>query len=372
MHELHLTFPGETKESVILFGQGIFSAIAEHLERDFPDRVIAVVSDDTVAQLYGARLVNLLTERGRRAELFTFAAGEASKSRAVKDALEDAMFHRGLGRDSLVIALGGGVTGDLAGFVAATYCRGVPVVQVPTTVLAMADSSVGGKTGIDIPAGKNLVGAFHQPARVFMDPQVLATLPEREIRAGLVEVVKHGLIRDRGLFRLIREHLPRLLRPAEEPELFNRILFRSCSIKADVVREDEREGGLRQILNFGHTIGHALESISGWKLLHGEAVSLGIVAALELSCRRGLVDRNEAGEAVELLRDLGTPVRTECEAESVLAVMRRDKKVRQNAIRFVLLEGVGRVSGGPPWSVPVPEEEIRQALRALRAPRRDT
>ncbi len=366
MEKLELSFPQQDHRSVIVFGERIFPLVAQTVAERFRRHKVAVISDSHVADLYGEALLGELLGCGLSAELLTFPPGEASKNRGVKAALEDELFDRGYGRDTVVVALGGGVTGDLAGFVAATFCRGVPLIQVPTTVLAMADSSVGGKTGVDVPAGKNLVGAFHQPAYVFMDPTVLRTLPEREIRAGMVEIMKHGLIRDRDLFRTIAENLPKLAHPAEESSLFNEILLRSCRIKADVVAQDEKEAGLRQILNFGHTVGHALEKISNWELLHGEAVSVGIVAALQLSCTSCGLDPEEALYVEEVLGRWQTPTRWEFDIEEALSAMRHDKKVREGAIRFVLLEEVGRVAYG--ISSPVEIEAVREALAYVRNP----
>ncbi len=363
MEELKLTFDRDPVESTVYFGYDLFPHVARVISEGFASHRIAVIADRTVADLYAEPLRRRLVRAGLSTELVTFPPGEASKSRATKCALEDELFAKGFGRDSLVVALGGGVTGDLAGFVAATFCRGVPVVQVPTTVLAMADSSVGGKTGVDVPAGKNLIGAFHQPLWVFMDPAVLATLPERELRAGLVEVVKHGLIRDPRLFGLIAENLASLLRPAENPALFNRVLFRSCSIKAAVVREDEHEAGLRQILNFGHTVGHALESLSGWELLHGEAVSLGIVAAAAISSERTGLPQEKVEEITRLLDRLQEPTRWEFSAREAMAGMRHDKKARGGTARFVLLRQLGQVAEN--HSLSVPEAAILRALKTI-------
>ncbi|MEW6777486.1 MAG: 3-dehydroquinate synthase family protein, partial [Bdellovibrionota bacterium] len=228
---------------------------------------IAVVTDRMVEKLYGKRLLRALASHDSRTRLFSFPSGERAKTRRTKERLEDALLSSGYGRDSLLVALGGGVVGDLVGFLAATLHRGVPFVQVPTTLLAMADSSVGGKTGVDTPAGKNLIGAFWQPLEVVMDPLLLSTLPRRQITAGAAEIAKHGVIADKALFHFVEKNLERLL--AGDPQVVSRALLASCKIKAGVVSKDEREGGLRQILNFGHTIAHALELARGYQLLHG-------------------------------------------------------------------------------------------------------
>jgi 3-dehydroquinate synthase len=275
------------------------------------------------------------------------------------------MFSRAFGRDTLVIALGGGVTGDLAGVVAATCCRGVPLLQVPTTVLAMADSSVGGKTGIDIPEGKNLIGAFHQPDAVFMDPELLKTLSERNIRSGMVEIIKHGLIFDKDLFTQIAENLHKLLKPTENADLFNRILFQSCSIKGEIVKADETESGRRQILNFGHTIGHAVETLSEWRLLHGEAVSVGIAAACDLSSRICGFPQDQRDRVMHLLTELHTPVQWDFNIQDAVSVMLHDKKVRRRRFQFVLIRAIGQIHRTATWTCRVSEKEVMETLRAI-------
>lgn len=362
MQELKLSFPRAHAHSTIHFGEGILREAASFLAARYPARRIAIIADAAVAALYAPPIASACAERGLACEVFTFPPGEGSKSRAQKERLEDALLARGFGRDSAIVALGGGVTGDLAGFVAATFCRGIPYVQVPTTVLAMADSSVGGKTGVDVPAGKNMVGAFHQPDAVFMDPLVLATLPPREVRAGLVEIVKHACIRDKRLFARIEAQAGALTSPAAHPELFNDILLRSCSIKAEVVRADETESGLRQILNFGHTAGHAIEALSGFTLLHGEAVALGMLAALDASVACAGLARAEAESAAALLARLGAPVRGEFSIPQALDAMRRDKKARRGEILFVLLRALGEAHERP---FPVPEATLRRALATI-------
>lgn len=365
MKTLTLEFKRDPQRSEIFFGRDLFPAIPEFVNTHFAGRPAAVISDATVGDLYGGKMLAAFKAQGLAAQLIMFPAGEASKCREVKGALEDELFRRGFGRDCLVIALGGGVTGDLAGFTASTFCRGVPVIQVPTTVLAMADSSVGGKTGIDVPAGKNLVGTFHQPRAVFMDPEVLATLPERDIRAGMVEVVKHGLIRDAALFDLLETHVDKLCKPVDNPALFNDILFRSCSIKGDVVRQDEVEGGLRQTLNFGHTAGHAVEALSDWSLLHGEAVALGILAALDISAETGDLQAADVKRAHAFFEALGTPMTWDFSIPDAMAVMQHDKKVRQKTVRFVLLDSIGQIRQGENWAMPVPADRVTRALQAI-------
>jgi 3-dehydroquinate synthase len=268
-----------------------------------------------------------------------------------------------LERKSLVVALGGGVVGDLAGFVAATYLRGIPFVQIPTTLLAQVDSSVGGKTGVNLPQGKNLVGSFHQPRLVLCDLETLGTLPDREFRSGLAEIIKYGVIYDAALFHRLERDMPRLV--ARDAASLTSVIARSCEIKAEVVSQDETESGLRAILNFGHTIGHALEAISKYgKFLHGEAISLGQVAAGRIS--RTLTGFSDADEQrlARLLTAAGLPTRirlSSAQREALLQAMMLDKKVSGGDVKFVLAKRLGSVEHGHK----VPLGEIHQALDVL-------
>jgi 3-dehydroquinate synthase len=292
-------------------------------------------------------------------------AGEKSKSRAQWAALSDQLLDRGFGRDSAIVALGGGVIGDLAGFVAATYLRGIPYLQVPTTLLAMLDASVGGKTGVDTPQGKNLIGAFHPPVAVVADPLVLRTLPEREYRAGLAEAVKHGLIADAAYFAWLGASADAIAR--RDDATLATLVSRSVEIKAAVVGEDEREAGRRAILNAGHTVAHAVEHASGYALAHGEAVALGLVAECELAESMGIGRRGLATEVAGLLRRLGLPVRMDraLPREQVLAAMTADKKNRAARVRFALARDVGAMFPGDHWTVAADEGAIASALDGL-------
>jgi 3-dehydroquinate synthase len=267
--------------------------------------------------------------------------------------------HR-LERKSFIVALGGGVVGDLAGFVAATYLRGIAFVQVPTTLLAQVDSSVGGKVGVNLKAGKNLVGAFHQPRLVLCDLDTMRTLPEREFRAGLAEVIKYGIIYDARLFAQLERDLPKLLR--REPQILAAVVARCCEIKADIVGQDETENGLRAILNFGHTIGHAIENISGYgKFLHGEAIAIGQVAAAKLSFALAGLSGRDAGRIRDLFKLAGLPYFLKLNAiqrKKLFAAMRLDKKVSGGEIKFVLARKIGKVV----WGQRVPENLINRAL----------
>jgi 3-dehydroquinate synthase len=295
----------------------------------------------------------------------TFPAGEGSKTREQWARLTDALLADGLGRDSGIIALGGGVAGDLAGFVAATYMRGLPYLQVPTSLLAMLDASVGGKTGVDTPEGKNLIGAFHPPVAVVADPRVLATLPERDYRGGMAEAVKHGLIADAEYFGWMEREAGALLRRDEAA--LTHLVRRSVEIKAEVVSADEREAGRRATLNAGHTVAHALERVTGYGLPHGEAVALGLVAECALAEELGLAPTGVGGRVAGLLARLGLPVRLAgpLDAGQVVAAMASDKKNRAAQVRFALPSALGCMDAREGWTHEAPEPAIRGALRAI-------
>ena len=276
------------------------------------------------------------------------------------------MLAKGFGRDSAVIALGGGVVGDLAGFVAATFMRGVPVLQVPTTLVAMVDASIGGKTAVDTPAGKNLVGAFHPPVAVVIDPHLLATLPLRELRAGFAEVVKHCVIADEPYLREVASNFSELLsaRGSTGARMLSAIV-RSVEIKADVVSRDEREDGLRKVLNFGHTIGHAVEMVSGFSLLHGEAVAIGMALESRLAEQIGLARTGTAATIAGALQAAGLPTALPpgFERDAVIEAMRSDKKVRSGKTRFSLPLSIGAMAGADTgWTVSVGDDQLREVL----------
>jgi 3-dehydroquinate synthase len=341
---------------------GLLERLGELVARHLPGRRVALVADETVHRLLEAgRLAGARWE----GPVLTFPAGERFKTRDTWSRLTDDLLRLGFGRDTGIVALGGGVTGDLAGFVAATYLRGVPCLQVPTTLLAMLDASVGGKTGVDTAEGKNLIGAFHPPAAVVADPLALATLPEREYRAGLAEAVKHGLIADGEYFTWIERNVEPLL--SREPGALQHLVRRSVEIKAEVVSEDERETGRRAILNAGHTVAHALERATEYRLPHGEAVGLGLVAEAALATGLGLAPAEAGARLAGLLERLGLPTRLgeSVPEERVLAAMESDKKNRAGAIRFALPRGVGTMGGVPDWTTEAAAPAIRAALRVI-------
>ena len=318
-----------------------------------------IVSNETVAPLYAQRLREQLQTVYSRVDLVVLADGEQHKDWASLNQICDHLLGQALDRKTVLFALGGGVIGDMTGFAAAIYMRGVPFVQVPTTLLAQVDSSVGGKTAINHPLGKNMIGAFYQPERVIADLDTLDSLPDRELRAGLAEVIKYGPIADADFLDWIEANLDALL--ARDKAALAHAVRRSCEIKADVVGQDEREQGLRAILNFGHTIGHAIEAGLGYgEWLHGEAVACGMVLAADLSHRMGLVPADFVERLRGLISRAGLPVHPpRLGAERYLKLMRVDKKAESGAIRFVLIEALGRAGLHA-----VPDERIVETLTA--------
>ena len=337
----------------ILIGSGCLQQLGEQISQlGFPARTKALlVTNPVVEAHYGGAALASLQAAGLEASSLVIEAGEDRKTPATVARIHDAAFERKLERGSLIVALGGGVVGDMAGFAAATWLRGIAVVQVPTTLLAMVDAAIGGKTGVNHPGGKNLIGAFHQPRLVLIDPATLATLPEREFRAGMAEVIKYGVIGDAPLFADLEAAARRNPESGLASEaalgtaLLQRLLERSAAAKARVVVADEREGGLRAILNYGHTIGHVLETLSGYgTYLHGEAVGLGMLAAGEIACSMGLWSRTDQERQRTLVRAAGLPLcLPDLDPSAVLACLQSDKKVRNGKVRFVLPTAIGTV-----------------------------
>ena len=314
----------------------------ELLERQIPGHDLLIVTNTTVANLYLARLSGAFA--GRRVAECVLPDGEQHKTLRTAGRVIDALVANKLNRDATILALGGGVVGDIAGFAAACYQRGIGYVQIPTTLLAQVDSSVGGKTGVNHPGGKNLIGAFYQPRAVIADTDALSSLPDRELKSGLAEVIKYGCVWDPLLFDWLELNLPSLL--AREPGALAYAIHRSCEIKAQVVAKDEREQDLRAILNFGHTFGHAIEAATGYeKYLHGEAVGLGMLMATDLSQRLGLIDAAVKKRVADILARAGLPIQApHIGAARAHELMQMDKKVLAGAVRLVLLEQLGRAS----------------------------
>lgn len=345
----------------ITIGSGILSRTGELISNVRRPSAVLVVSNPTVARLYGDVVVSSLEAQGIRTVLLKIRAGEQAKTLGTVRRIYDAMVEAKMDRASAVVALGGGVIGDLTGFAAATYMRGVDFYQVPTTLLAQVDASVGGKTGVDLPQGKNLVGAFHQPRRVIIDILTLRTLSARELRAGLAEVLKHGIICDKEFFCFVDRNAKNLL--SRQADVLHEAIKRSVEIKRDVVEQDERESGLRSILNFGHTVGHAIEVVTGYKKYrHGEAVAAGMFAEALLAEREGVARENISEPIASAVRRLGLEPCLDvcCSPEDLLRAIELDKKVKSGEIRLALPVRIGECG-----VFPIERSAILEVLRDI-------
>lgn len=324
----------------------------------------AVITDSNVKELYADKIAWLLGREGYFVQVFSFPAGEKSKTRETKALLEDQMLTSEYRRDCCIIAVGGGVVTDLAGFIAGTYGRGVPFINYATSLLAAADASVGGKTAVDTPLATNLIGLFNQPKKVYIDIATWKTLPEREISSGLAETIKHACMADREFFCYLKEHMTEIL--AIDREACEHIAEKNCQIKYHVVEKDERETGLREILNLGHTVGRAVETVSDYRLLHGEAVSIGMMAQMQLSKKLGYMTEEEILEVRELLLSAGLPVEIPeyIDREVLVKKLYTDKKVKNGTLRFVVQKGIGEIvefEDGV-FATPVAEETAREII----------
>lgn len=349
----------------ILVGPGASVGMGTDLARQVKGRRVLLVSDEHVASHYGPSVQSGLEQAGFSVNLAILPPGEATKTLKHASQLLDQLVAQNADRHTVVMALGGGVIGDLSGFVAATYARGIPFVQVPTSLLAMVDASVGGKVAVDHPSAKNMIGCFHQPTAVYCDLDLLQTLSLREYRCGLAEIVKHGVILDRELFVYIEENQSRIAE--RDPEAIRHLVVRSCQIKGDVVERDEKETtGLRAKLNYGHTFAHAIETATGYgRILHGEAVAIGMICASRLAERLSRIDASVTERQRQLLSALGLPVAMPADLPSapLIDIMRRDKKAQGGKLRFILpyeLGGVELVDD-------VDESLVREVLEETRA-----
>jgi len=346
----------------VIVAAGLRHEMASHIADAARAHHYAVVSDDQVAPLYAEPLVLALAAMAS-VSVHVIPSGESHKTRDTWARVTDGLLDAGCGRDTTVVALGGGVVGDLAGFVAATFMRGVPVVQCPTTLLAMIDASVGGKTGVDTAAGKNLVGAFHPPAVVLADVEMARTLPLAQRRAGLAEAIKHGVLADAEYFARIDEQLPALL--DADPAATLDVVARSVEIKAGVVRADTREHGLRKTLNLGHTIGHAIEHVSGYGLLHGECVAIGMVLEARIAERLGVAESGTAARIGEVVRRAGLPTERPrgLSVDALVDATRLDKKARGGRMEYALPARIGAMAGADSaWALPVDDQLVHEVL----------
>lgn len=326
----------------IIIESGCLQRVGEDLRLKNIAKRYGVVADDRVAELYGDTLMSSLKEAGIDAELLTFPHGEAQKTLATVGDLAGRLARLGFDRKDALIGLGGGVTGDITGFLASSYMRGIAFVQIPTTLLAQVDSSVGGKTGVDIPEGKNLVGAFYQPKAVYIDISVLESLEADELLGGLAEVIKYGVIRDENFFKFLSGNRESILKL--EPEYINKLVYNCCRIKADVVSEDEREGGVRRILNYGHTIGHAVEAASDYTLIHGLAVSIGMVAAARLGVKNNLLTDEDCRKVIDILQQYNMPTEVPegLDRSRIKKYLLTDKKTVGGKVFYVLPTEIGK------------------------------
>lgn len=339
IQKLTCNISGSSDHYEIEIGSGVLDFQTQYLS-SLSSR-FAIITDDIIAYLYGEQLQKHLASSGLEVYLFSFSNGEKYKTRATKEILENQMFEKGFGRDTCVIALGGGVVTDLAGYVAATYCRGIPLVMIPTSLLGMVDASIGGKTGVNVPYGKNMLGCIYQPKKVIIDLSTLKSLSKKELANGVVEMIKHGLIADCQLFEDLEKHSDQVL--ASDSKILGQVIFESCRIKKEIVEEDEKENGKRRLLNFGHTIGHALERLTHYSISHGEAVAIGLLVESYLAVKLGLLDQISLDRIKKILLLYGLPLRlpTKFPVQTILDAMALDKKSLKGQPRFVMIDAIG-------------------------------
>ena len=359
----------------IEIGKNLFETLIKDLKEELGKGIsrYAIITDSNVKALYGDKLYHLMEEQGFKVDLLSFPAGETSKVRATKEMLEDSMLAKGHRRDSCIIALGGGVVTDLAGFVAGTFGRGIPFINYSTSILGAADASVGGKTAVDTPLATNLIGLIYQPKKVYIDLATWETLPKEQISNGLAETIKHACMADEAFFTFLEENVEKLLEEEgihKHLEICQHMAKTNCRIKYEVVREDERESNLRQILNLGHTVGRAIETLSGYSLLHGQAVAIGMAMQVKIGEKLGYITKEEVERVIALFEKAGLPTKLpeEMPTEEVVQKLYTDKKVRQGKIRFVFQEGIGNIKRHEDgnYSIALEEEFIRKIIDEVR------
>lgn len=322
---------------------------------------IAIVSDENTAPLYGKPICQSLLSSGWDVSLFSFPSGEKYKTRAIKEQLEDQFFEKGLGRDTCLLAIGGGVVTDLGGYIAATYCRGIPLIMIPTSLLGMVDASIGGKTGVNVPHGKNMLGCLYPPKKVLIDPSTLQSLPQKEIKNGVVEMIKHALIADQTYFDYLENHADDIL--SLKADALEKSIFESCRIKKEIVEIDEKGNGKRNFLNFGHTIGHALETLTHYSLGHGEAVAIGILVESHMALQMGYLDQNTFKIIISIFLKYGIPLLPpKVPISSILHAIKLDKKSINGNPRFVMLKEIGSPLCHPTFIHPIEEKLIINSL----------
>lgn len=326
---------------------------------------VAIVTDEVIASIIGEKLRDALSKAGLDSYLFTFPPGENYKTRETKAYIEDQMMGTGLGRDTCLIALGGGVVTDLGGYLASTYYRGIPLVLIPTTLLGMSDAAIGGKNAVNTPFGKNLIGTLYQPNKVIMDPSLLKSLPLRELRSGFVEMIKHGLVIDRVFFEYLEKNAEKLL--GLDFSEIETAIFESCEIKIQIIQEDEKEKGIRFLLNFGHTIGHALEKLTDFTIAHGEAVAIGMLVEGYMAMLMGKFKESELNQMEMILKKFGLPLRLpqKYSFKQMYEAALFDKKTLKGEPRFVILDAIGKAD--PQYCMPVDHAIIKKAIEWMNA-----
>jgi 3-dehydroquinate synthase len=361
MFMIRIPVAAPSRSYEVLIGSGLLTRAGESLGKILENKRAFVVTVPPVRRRWAKVLIQSLSAAGIQTEILEMPDGERSKRLSTLEKLAEKLVQQGADRGATLLALGGGVVGDVTGFLASIYMRGVDVIQIPTTVLAQVDAAVGGKTGVNLVSGKNLLGTFHQPRAVLIDPAVLVTLPAREYRAGLYESLKCGIIGDPGLFKLFDERRREIL--DRDPVVVEKVIADSVRLKASVVTADEREGGLRQVLNFGHTIGHALEAETRYtQLLHGEAVAWGMIAATHIALSTGKLDSITAGRITNSILGFGRLPRVEFKTTGVVKRLRSDKKTRRGVVHFILPREIGKVE----ITSDVPDAIVRSAVDEIR------
>lgn len=359
----------------IEIGKNLFETLIADLKAGLGKGIsrYAIITDSHVKALYGNRLYGLMESHGFKVDLISFPAGETSKVRATKEMIEDQMLDLGHRRDSCIIALGGGVVTDLAGFVAGTFGRGIPFINYSTSILGAADASVGGKTAVDTPLATNLIGLIYQPKKVYIDLATWETLPKAQVSNGLAETIKHACMADKAFFTFLEENIEKLLEEDgihDHLDICQHMAETNCCIKYEVVKQDEKESNLRQILNLGHTVGRAIETLSQYRLLHGEAVAIGMAMQVKLGEKLGYISKEEVERVIALFEKAGLPTQLpkEMSTEDVVQKLYTDKKVRQGKIRFVFQEGIGKIKRHEDgnYAITLEEEWIRRAIEEVR------
>jgi len=353
-----LTVNYENQPVYDIFIEPNFEKLSQAIEfLKMSDRRFMIVSDSNVSKFYLEEILAILRLKSKFVTSFTFPAGESSKNLATVNECYEQLILSGFDRNDILVALGGGVVGDLTGFVAATYLRGIRFLQIPTSLLSMVDSSIGGKTGVDYKAYKNMVGAFHQPKLVYMNLSTLASLPDLEFYSGMGEVIKHGLIKDRNYYTWLKGNRNKIT--TKNYDILSEMIFRSSQIKTKVVEADPKEQGERALLNFGHTIGHSVEKLKNFSLLHGECVSIGMAAAAQISLKRGLLNSTDYEDILHTIKSFNQPITVQkLSAEEVYEVTKSDKKMDSDKIRFILLISIGEAI----IDLSVTKEEMLEAI----------